>query len=140
MRYLFDPAITEYGFFMDGKSGEQIMILSLVFFFLIAVSAYLLGSINSLLYTVVYFHYNLYASALSALLFSFPMQMITIIRWNKNKWESSTVLKKLSWNKRFILLSEFCFYCNVNYYILRSVRKVVIKTAYSIFEFFYNIK
>lgn len=47
MRYLFDPAITEYGFFMDGKSGEQIMILSLVFFFLIAVSAYLLGSINS---------------------------------------------------------------------------------------------
>ena len=41
----------------------------------------LLGSINSLLYTVVYFHYNLYASALSALLFSFPMQMITFIRF-----------------------------------------------------------
>lgn len=60
----------------------------------------LFGSINSLLYTVVYFYYNLYASALSALLFSFPMQMFTFIRWNKNKWEKSTVLRKLSWKQR----------------------------------------
>lgn len=63
----------------------------------------LLGSINSLLYVVVYFYYNLYASALSALLFSFPMQMITFIRWNKNKWEKSTVLRKMSWKQRLVV-------------------------------------
>ena len=68
----------------------------------------LFGSINSLLYTVVYFYYNLYASALSALLFSFPMQLITFIRWNKNKWEKSTVLRKLSWKQRvFVTLGYF---------------------------------
>ncbi len=47
MRYFFDPAITEYGFFMDGKTGTQVMILSIVFFLLVAACSYLLGSINS---------------------------------------------------------------------------------------------
>ena len=47
--------------------------------------SYLIGSMNSLLYGVVYFYYNLYASAFSALLFSFPIQLLTFIRWNKNK-------------------------------------------------------
>lgn len=67
----------------------------------------LLGSINSLLYTVVYFHYNLYASALSALLFSFPMQMITFIRWNRNKWEKSTLLRKMSRKQRLIVTGGY---------------------------------
>lgn len=67
----------------------------------------LLGSINSLLYTVVYVYYNLYASALSALLFSFPMQMITFIRWNKNKWKKSTVLRKLSWKQRGLVTAGY---------------------------------
>ena len=60
----------------------------------------LLGSINSLLYTAVYIYYNLYASAFSALLFSFPMQLITFIRWNKNKWQHSTKLRKMTWKQR----------------------------------------
>ena len=67
----------------------------------------LLGSVNSLLYAAVYFYYKLYASFFSALLFSFPMQMITFIRWNKNKWESSTVLKKLSWKTRILLVASY---------------------------------
>ncbi len=67
----------------------------------------LLGSVNSLLYAAVYFYYKLYASFFSALLFSFPMQMITFIRWNKNKWESSTVLKKLSLKTRILLIASY---------------------------------
>lgn len=63
----------------------------------------LFGSINSLLYAAVYFYYGLLASAFQAILFSFPMQLITFIRWNKNKWEKSTVLRKLSWKHRIIL-------------------------------------
>lgn len=47
MRYFFDTAITEYGFFMDGKPGEQIILLYVLFFFAVAISSYLLGSINS---------------------------------------------------------------------------------------------
>ncbi len=62
----------------------------------------LIGSINSLIYTAVYIYYHLYASAFSALLFSFPMQLITFIRWNKNKWEHSTQLRKMTRKQRFL--------------------------------------
>lgn len=67
----------------------------------------LLGSVNSLLYGAVYIYYNLYGSAFSALLFSFPIQLLTFIRWNKNKWEHSTLLRKMSWKQRGLLLLGF---------------------------------
>ena len=69
--------------------------------------ANLLGSINSLLYGAVYIYYNLYGSAFSALLFSFPIQLLTFIRWNKNKWEHSTVLRKLNKKQRILTLAGF---------------------------------
>ncbi len=69
--------------------------------------ANLLGSINSLLYGAVYIYYNLYGSAFSALLFSFPIQLLTFIRWNKNKWKHSTVLRKLSRKQRIFILLGF---------------------------------
>lgn len=65
--------------------------------------ASLMGSVNSLLYAAVYVYYNLYASAFSALLFSCPIQLLTFIRWNKNKWEHSTVLRKLSGKQRTLI-------------------------------------
>lgn len=69
--------------------------------------ACLVGSMNSLLYGFVYFYYDLYGSLFSALLFSFPVQLLTFIRWNKNKWEHSTVLKKLSLKQRLLLSAGF---------------------------------
>lgn len=69
--------------------------------------ASLLGSINSLLYGAVYIYYSLYGSAFSAILFSFPIQLLTFIRWNKNKWEHSTVLKKLNTKQRLLILAGF---------------------------------
>lgn len=65
--------------------------------------ASLIGSINSLLYGAVYIYYSLYGSALSAFLFSFPIQLLTFIRWNKNKWGHSTVLKKLTVKQRVLI-------------------------------------
>ncbi len=65
--------------------------------------ASLVGSLNSLLYGVVYFYYGLYGSVFSAVLFSFPIQLLTFIRWNKNKWEHSTVLRKLTAKQRIWL-------------------------------------
>lgn len=69
--------------------------------------ASLIGSINSLLYGAVYIYYILYGSAFSAILFSFPIQLLTFIRWNKNKWEHSTVLRKLSSKQRILILAGF---------------------------------
>ncbi len=69
--------------------------------------ASLMGSINSLLYGAVYFYFNLYGSALSAILFSCPIQLLTFIRWNKNKWESSTVMRKLTAKQRILLSVGF---------------------------------
>lgn len=69
--------------------------------------ANLMGSINSLLYGAVYFYYNLYGSSFSAILFSFPIQLLTFIRWNKNKWEHSTKLCKLSGKQRLLILTGF---------------------------------
>jgi nicotinamide mononucleotide transporter len=69
--------------------------------------ANLVGSINSLLYGAVYFYYGLYGSLFSAVLFSFPIQLLTFIRWNKNKWEHSTILRKLTAKQR-ILLAAGC--------------------------------
>jgi nicotinamide mononucleotide transporter len=65
--------------------------------------ASLVGSINSLLYGAVYFYYGLYGSLFSAVLFSFPIQLLTFIRWNKNKWKHSTMLRKLTAKQRILL-------------------------------------
>ncbi len=69
--------------------------------------ATLVGSMNSLLYGAVYFYYGLYGSVFSAVLFSFPIQLLTFIRWNKNKWEHSTVLRKLTAKQRVLLIVGF---------------------------------
>lgn len=69
--------------------------------------ASLLGSLNSLLYGAVYIYYNIYGSAISAFLFSFPIQLLTFIRWNKNKWEHSTMLRKLSGKQRILIAAGF---------------------------------
>ncbi len=66
--------------------------------------ASMIGSINSLLYAAVYIHYNLYGSGLSALFFSFPIQLLTFIRWNKHKSGESTVLRKMSRRNLILLL------------------------------------
>lgn len=65
--------------------------------------ASLIGSLNSLLYGVVYFYYGLYGSLFSAVLFSCPIQLLTFLRWNKNKWEHSTVLRRLTAKQRILL-------------------------------------
>lgn len=79
--------------------------------------ASLVGSLNSLLYGVVYFYYGLYGSLFSAVLFSFPIQLLTFIRWNKNKWEHSTVLRKLNAKQR-ILLTAGCIAVLIAMWIL----------------------
>lgn len=67
--------------------------------------ALLLGGVNSILYGVVYIYYKLYGAAFSALLFSFPIQIITFIRWNKNKRGNSTELRRMTVKQRVLLFA-----------------------------------
>jgi nicotinamide mononucleotide transporter PnuC len=69
--------------------------------------AHLLGSINVILYGFVNLYYGLVASAMSCFFFSCPMQMITFLRWDKNKYGSSTKFRKLSWRWRAIIAVGF---------------------------------
>lgn len=69
--------------------------------------ASLIGGVNSILYALVYVYYHLYGSAVYALLVSCPIQLLTFIRWNKNKWEQSTVLRRMSWKQRGLIAAFF---------------------------------
>ena len=58
--------------------------------------AYLLGGINSISYGFIFLYYDIPGSAISAFLFSFPLQIISFIRWSKTSWKNTTVLKKMT--------------------------------------------
>lgn len=58
--------------------------------------AYLLGGINAISYGFIYLYYNIPGSAISAFLISFPLQIISFIRWSKTSWKSTTILKKMT--------------------------------------------
>ena len=68
---------------------------------------FLLGGLNSVLYAIIYISAGIYASAASALLFSFPVQIITFIRWQKHSYKKSTVLRKLSTKGRILAAGSF---------------------------------
>ncbi len=69
--------------------------------------AFLMGGINSILYAATYFIIGTYASAWYALLFSFPLQIIAFINWNRHKYKNSTILKSLSTKARIIIAITF---------------------------------
>ena len=71
---------------------------------------YLLGSINSVIYTAVYLYYGLISAAFSTLLVSAPMQLFTFFRWSKRSYKKSTVFKRLSakgWAVSILLTALF---------------------------------
>lgn len=55
----------------------------------------LLGSMNSLLYGVIYIGFGLYANAASAFCVSFPVQLVTFLRWKKYAYKHSTQFRTL---------------------------------------------
>ena len=67
----------------------------------------LIGGLNSVLYAIIYFYYDLYAVALFSLLFSAPLQIITFIRWTRNRVGNTTKLRKLNLKQRIIISITF---------------------------------
>ena len=72
--------------------------------------AYIAGAINSLVYTYVFIKIGILASAASSALFSFPIQILTFLNWNKNKYKSSTLFKKLT-AKQIVAISVLFVVC-----------------------------
>lgn len=62
------------------------------------------GAVNALIYTVMYLYLGVYASAASAALFSFPVQLLTFFRWKKNAYKKTVIFKKMK-NKTRVILS-----------------------------------
>ena len=65
--------------------------------------AFLLGGLNSIIYGFSGIAMQLYSSAASAFLMSFPLQIITFINWSKNTKGGQTEIKKLSLKGRMFL-------------------------------------
>ena len=65
--------------------------------------AFLLGGLNSLLYAVAYCSMTLYPSAAYAVLFSFPLQIVTFFNWQRNTKDSETQTRSLSLKGRVLL-------------------------------------
>lgn len=91
----------------------------------------LAGAINSLIYTAAYIYMGVYASAASALLFSFPIQLMTFFRWRKKAYKNTVVFRKMSNKIRIIVTSAILlmwaglagvfFYLDYEYAVLDSI-------------------
>ena len=83
--------------------------------------AYLLGSLNSVLYAVVYVGLGIYASAASALLLSFPMQMVIFFMWKKRADGQTTYLRRMSLSWRLGTTAGFILAWVGLYFLLRTL-------------------
>lgn len=91
----------------------------------------LAGAVNSLIYTAAYIYMGVYASAASAVLFSFPIQLMTFIRWRKNAYKNTVVFNKMTNKVRLVfaagilvvwtILAGVFFYLDYEYALLDSI-------------------
>lgn len=98
--------------------------VSLVIYFLqarVSRYAYLLGSLNSITYAIVYIGLGIYASAAQALLISFPMQLATFFMWRRRSDGHSTRLRRLSGKGVLLTVVLFVSAWVALYFILRAL-------------------
>ena len=65
----------------------------------------LAGAINSILYTISYIYMGVYGSAASAILFSFPIQLFSFLRWRKNAYKKTAFFRKMTTKQRVVFIS-----------------------------------
>ena len=91
----------------------------------------LAGALNSLIYTACYIYMGVYGSAASALLFSFPIQLMTFFRWKKNAYKHTVMFRKMSGKVRVLffggvalawaVLAGVFYYLKYEYAVLDSI-------------------
>ncbi len=80
--------------------------------------AFLLGGLNSILYSIVDISFGLYGQAAYAFLFSFTLQIATFLRWNKRKYGKTTVFREMTAIQRVCTLLAFAASWVVLYFVL----------------------
>lgn len=107
-------AVTGIAILIAGIVCKQEVFLMLPLFVSLFVMAFqseanrvgaLIGSINSLIYTAAYIYMGIYASAASAVLFSFPIQLMTFFRWRKNAYKKTALFKRMSNRNRVLFFA-----------------------------------
>ena len=83
--------------------------------------AFLLGGLNSIIYAFTNILMELYSSAASAFLMSFPLQIITFINWSKNTKNGETETKKLSVKMRLGLFGGMVSLWGVLYLVFAAL-------------------
>ena len=133
-------AITGVAILVAGVLCKQEFFLMIPLFISLFVMAFqseanrygaLAGAINSLIYAAAYLYLGVYASAASAALFSFPIQLMTFFRWQKNAYKSTVIFKQMSAKVRWIFggavvalwvtLAGVFVYFNYEYALLDSI-------------------
>ena len=103
--------------------------------------AYLLGGINSIAYGFIALYYKIPGSAINAFCFSFPLQILSFIRWSRSAWKNTTVLKKMTLRGRILnlllLLGGGCGY----FFLIRAMGSAssLIDTAASLLGIYISI-
>ena len=83
----------------------------------------IIGAINSLFYTFAYFMLDTPAMAFYALLFSFPIQLITYFKWSRRSYGNSTVFRRLTKKHLLILAASVAGVWTALYFIFKSFGK-----------------
>ncbi len=81
--------------------------------------AYLVGGLNSVLYSIVYIYYGLYGIAAQACLFSFPMQIITFFNWKKNTEKETVKFRRMKKSQYVLCIAVFAVIWVALYFILK---------------------
>ena len=62
--------------------------------------AHLIGSLNSIQYGLIDWHYGLYGTAMTDFLVYFPFQLFTFILWSRRSYKQTTLLRSMTWKQR----------------------------------------
>ncbi len=82
---------------------------------------YMIGGVNSAIYSIGYFIEGVYALALNALLISCPVQIYTFFTWKKHAYKEATKFKVMDWWQRVLLCIGTVVGIVVTYIILINV-------------------
>lgn len=81
--------------------------------------AYLVGGLNSILYSIVYLYYGLYGIAAQAFLFSFPMQIITFFNWKKHSEKEIVKFRRMKKSQLVLCVALFAVMWVALYFTLK---------------------
>ena len=95
--------------------------------------ALLLGSINSIIYAVVYFVFmKTPGGAISALAISFPLQLIGFINWSRKPYGNSTIFKRFGMKE--YLSAPFLFGAIVLIFWILTVKLGVFESSFPVLD------